>query len=105
MREMKITPPSDLSLRGGSAIGRRVRNRFPALFEQFFGEPWDDPQIENLPRGGTPVGTECMHCAMPIRAGDQEVQMYATQQWGAGNQTLASLHRQCIDLFINPTPE
>jgi hypothetical protein len=66
------------------------------VIEQWFGEPWDDPRLEGKPRGGTPTGKECMHCGKGIKAGDQGVQMYATQQWGSGEKTLAPVHRDCL---------
>jgi hypothetical protein len=41
-----------------------------------------------------------MHCGKPIMPDDQGVKMYATQQRGARNKTLAPLHRKCIEPFL-----
>jgi hypothetical protein len=71
------------------------------MANQFFGEPWDDSHLNDVTRGDTPTGKQCMHCGEAIKAGDQGVQMYATEQGEAGRKHLAPVHRKCLDPFLS----
>ena len=70
------------------------------MFDQTFGEPWEDERLKDVPRGGTPVGKECRVCNVLIRAGDQGVQVYSTVQSGPSGRELTAIHRECIDDYI-----
>lgn len=38
-----------------------------------FGEPWDAPICDDAIIGKTPVGTDCVHCTLPIEDGQSGV--------------------------------
>jgi hypothetical protein len=69
----------------------------------FFGDPWSgDRRIEGVPHGVTPVGEECMHCGVPIKADDHGVVVPTTKQFGSSDEpTLAPLHRECIEPWVS----
>ena len=72
------------------------------LFDQQFGEAWEDERLKDVPRGGTPVGKACRVCGEAIRAGDQGVQIYSTPQTGpSGTRELTPIHREHIDRFLS----
>ena len=57
-------------------------------------------EIVDVENGGTPVGIECRVCLEPIRAGDQGVLVYSTNQ-RTGAKELTPIHRDHIDQFLN----
>ncbi len=72
------------------------------LFEQRFGEAWDDDRLKDVPYGGTPVGKTCRVCGEVIKAEEQGVQVYSTPQSGpSGRRELTPIHREHIDRFLS----
>ncbi|THA72434.1 hypothetical protein E6R60_26230 [Streptomyces sp. A0642] len=59
-----------------------------------FGEPWDAPVCEEADVAGTPVGTPCLGCSVPIQVGDQGLLIpLATIE---GQASLQPWHRMCF---------
>lgn len=63
----------------------------------YFGEPWDDPQLLDARRCGTPVGARCKECLTPILPGEHgaimtKVTPYPPHGYGID---VFSRHREC----------
>lgn len=60
--------------------------------QEFFGERWDVPMMENARQVPTPVARLCAHCDEEIRAGQQGVMRVHV---GMEGSRLKPVHREC----------